>query len=100
VHKHYLVAIGVDTELNQVLGPRPVPLVHSDSWMCKALTLQDTVVLEMTTNAFQLYDDLLPHVHSVTLVHAIGVQWRPEELADNDVRAQRIFDALVEACQG
>ena len=69
VHKHYLVAIGVDTELNQVLGPRRVPLVHLDSWMRKALTLQDAVVLEMTTNAFQLYDDLLPHVHSVTLVH-------------------------------
>jgi putative glutamine amidotransferase len=31
---------------------------------------------------------------------AIGVQWHPEELADNDVRSQRIFDALVEACQG
>ena len=28
VHKHYLVAIGVDTELNQVLGPQRVPLVH------------------------------------------------------------------------
>lgn len=69
VHKHYLVAIGVDTELNQVLGPRRVQLVHLDSWMGKALTLQDAVVLEMTTNAFQLYDDLLPHVHSVTLVH-------------------------------
>jgi hypothetical protein len=40
-----------------------------DSWMRKALTLQDAVVLEMTTNAFQLYDDLLPHVHSVTPVH-------------------------------
>jgi transposase len=37
--------------------------------MCKALTLQDAVVLEMTTNVLQLYDDLLPHVHSVTLVH-------------------------------
>jgi len=69
VHKHYLVAIGVDTELNRVLGPRRVPLVHFDSWMRKALTLQDAVVLEMTTKAFQLYDDLLPHVHSVTLVH-------------------------------
>jgi transposase len=69
VHKHYLVAIGVDAELNQVLGPRRVPLVHLDSWMGKALTLQDAVVLEMTTNAFQLYDDLLPYVHSVTLVH-------------------------------
>jgi len=69
VHEHYLVAIGVDTELNQVLGPRRVQLVHLDSWMCKALTLQDAVVLEMTTNAFQLYDDLRPHAHSVTLVH-------------------------------
>jgi transposase len=69
VHKHYLVAIGVDAELNQVSGPRRVPLVHLDSWMGKVLTLQDAVVLEMTTNAFQLYDDLLPHVHSVTLVH-------------------------------
>jgi transposase len=69
VHKHYLVAIGVDTQLNQVLGPRRVPLVHLDSWIRKALTPQDAVVLEMTTNAFQLYDDLLPHVHSVTLVH-------------------------------
>jgi putative glutamine amidotransferase len=31
---------------------------------------------------------------------AIGVQWHPEELANNDGRAQRIFDALVEACRG
>jgi hypothetical protein len=69
VHKHYLVAIGVDPELKQVSDPRPVPLVHLDSWMGKVLTLQDEVVLEMTTSAFQLYDDLLPHVHSVTLVH-------------------------------
>lgn len=37
--------------------------------MRKSLSPQDAVVLEMTTNAFQLYDDLLPHVHSVTVVH-------------------------------
>jgi putative glutamine amidotransferase len=30
---------------------------------------------------------------------AVGVQWHPEELADNDARSHRIFDALVEACQ-
>jgi putative glutamine amidotransferase len=30
---------------------------------------------------------------------AIAVQWHPEELADSDVRAQRLFDALVIACQ-
>ena len=69
VHKHYLIAIGVDAELNQVLGPQRVQLKHLDGWMRKTLTPQDAVVLEMTTNAFQLHDDLLPHVHSVTLVH-------------------------------
>jgi putative glutamine amidotransferase len=30
---------------------------------------------------------------------ALGVQWHPEELAEGDIRAQRLFDALVEACQ-
>jgi len=69
VHKHYLIAIGVGVELGQVLGPQRVQLAHLEKWMLKTLTLQDAVALEMTTNSFQLYDDLLPHVHSVTLVH-------------------------------
>jgi len=69
VHKHYLIAIGVDVESNQVLGPQRVQLSRLERWMRKTLTHQDAVVLEMTTNAFQLYDDLLPFVHSVTLVH-------------------------------
>jgi transposase len=69
VHKHYLVAAAVDPDRNEVMSPRRVPLVRLDSWVRKTLTPQDAVVLEMTTNAFQLYDDLLPHVHSVTVVH-------------------------------
>ncbi len=69
VHKHYLIAIGVDAELNQVLGPQRVQLTQLDDWMRKHLTLQDAVALEATTNAFPLYDDLLPHAHSVTVVH-------------------------------
>jgi transposase len=69
VHKHYLIATGVDAQLNPVLGPQRVHLNHLERWMAKRLTSQDAVVLEMTTNAFQLYDDLAPHVHSVTLVH-------------------------------
>lgn len=78
VHKHYLIAIGVDVELDQVLGPQRVQLARLEKWMLKTLTHLDAVALEMThvpahsagaTNAFQLYDDLLPHVQSVTLVH-------------------------------
>src|SRR5689334_12054161 len=69
VHKHYLVAVGVDADQHLVLGPQRIPYERLESWIRTTLTPQDAVVLEVTTNAFQLYDDLQPHVHSVTLVH-------------------------------
>lgn len=69
VHKHYLIAIAVDAESQPVGSPWRVPLDQLERWAGQHLTGQDAVVLEMTTNAFQLYDDLVSQVHSVTLVH-------------------------------
>ncbi|NIO72367.1 MAG: IS110 family transposase [Anaerolineae bacterium] len=69
VHKHYLVAAGVDGDQNEVLSPRQVPLSKLARWVEQQLSQQDALVLEMSTNSFQLYDDLVEHVHSVTLVH-------------------------------
>jgi transposase len=94
LHKHYLVALGVDAELHEVLGPQRVPLVHLDRWMAKHLTKQDAVVLEMTTNAFQLYDELLPHVHSVTLVHPPHVAQITQAQVTTDRLAARILARL------
>ena len=51
------------------MSPQRVPLVHLDAWVRKSLSPQDAVVLEMTTNTWQLHDDLLPYVGSVTVVH-------------------------------
>ena len=58
VHKHYLIALGVDAELNVVLPARRVELTRLEGWMQKMLTKADEVVLEMTTNTWQLYDEL------------------------------------------
>jgi hypothetical protein len=69
VHKYYLIAIGVDDELNVVLPARRVELSHLDSWIKKTLTKQDAVVLEMTTNTWQLYDELCACAGSVLVVH-------------------------------
>jgi transposase len=69
VHKHYLVAIGVDQEKQQVFGPSRVTYPQLEAWITKHLTKADAVVLEMTTNTYQLYDELSPHVASVTVVH-------------------------------
>ncbi|MBU0491770.1 MAG: hypothetical protein KKB13_07970, partial [Chloroflexi bacterium] len=45
-HKHYLVACGVDPQLNPVLGPQRVRFSHLGPWMRRTLTPQDAVALE------------------------------------------------------
>jgi transposase len=69
IHKKYFVAIGVDAKQNQVLGPHEAPMQHLERWAKKNLTLDDAVVVEMTTNTYIVYDTLKPLVHSVTVVH-------------------------------
>lgn len=69
LHKYYLVATGVDAELNKVYGPRRVDLIELEDWIQKVITRQDALVVEATANAFMLYDALVPHAHSVTIVH-------------------------------
>ena len=69
LHKYYLVATAVDADLNKVYGPRRVDLSDLQDWIRKSITPQDALVVETTANAFQVYDALLPHAHSVTVVH-------------------------------
>jgi transposase len=69
IHKHYLVATGVDRQGNQVFGPQQVSMPKLEEWIPRHLTPQDAVVLEMTTNTWKMHDLLVPHVHSVTVVH-------------------------------
>jgi hypothetical protein len=69
VHKFYLIAIAVDSNLNKVYGPRRVELSDLDTWVKKNIMPQDAIVLEMSTNTWQIHDELKPHAHSVTVVH-------------------------------
>jgi transposase len=95
VHKHYLIAIGVDEELNVVLPVRRVELSHLESWMKKTLTRQDEVVLEMTTNTWQLYDELCEHAGSVLVVHPPHVALITRSLVMNDKIAASILARLL-----
>ena len=69
IHKHYLVAVGVDQEQQQVYGPRRVSLAQLAGWVQETLTKRDAVVLEMSANAYQIHDTIVAQVHSVTIVH-------------------------------
>lgn len=87
VHKHYLVAAGVAPDQTEVLSPRRVALPNLAEWVAQNLSQQDAVVLEMSTNSFQLYDDLVEHVHSVTLVHPPHVALITQALVKTDRKA-------------
>ncbi len=95
VHKHYLIAIGLDEQLNQVLGPQRVQLEHLESWMQKTLTPQDAVALEMTPNTWQIYDELLAQVHSVTVVHPPHVKLITQAQVMTDKLAATILAKLL-----
>lgn len=94
VHKHYLIALGVDDDLHVVLPVRRVELSHLESWM-KTLTKQDEVVLEMTTNTWQLYDELCEYAGSVLVVHPPHVALITRSQVMNDKIAASILARLL-----
>ena len=95
VHKHYLIAVGVDEDLNVVLPARRVELSHLESWMKKTLTRQDEIVLEMTTNTWQLYDELCSYAGSVIVVHPPHVALITRSQVMNDKIAASILARLL-----
>ncbi len=95
VHKHYLIALGVDENLEVVLPARRVELAHLEAWMKKTLTRQDEVVLEMTTNTWQLYDELAEHAGSVMVVHPPHVALITRAQVMNDKIAASILARLL-----
>jgi transposase len=95
VHKHYLIALGVDDELNIVLPVRRVELTRLETWMKKTLTQQDEIVLEMTTNTWQLYDELCEHAGRVIVVHPPHVALITRSQVMNDKIAASILARLL-----
>ncbi len=95
VHKHYLIALGVDEDLNVVLSARRVELSHLESWMKQTLTKRDEVVLEMTTNTWQLYDELCAYAGAVIVVHPPHVALITRSQVMNDKIAASILARLL-----
>ncbi len=95
VHKHYLIALGVDEDLNIVLPARRVEFSYLETWMKKTLTQQDAVVLEMTTNTWQLYDELVVYAGSVMVVHPPHVALITRSQVMNDKIAASILARLL-----
>jgi len=69
VHKHYVMVGAVNAAQETVLPPRKVSLLEFEGWAKKHLRPTDEVVLEATTNAWYVYDLLVPLVARVVVGH-------------------------------
>jgi transposase len=97
IHKFYMVAAGVDADQNEVLSPQRVTWEHFDQWVERHLTKHDAVVIEMTTNTWDVYDALIEHVHSVCVVHPPHVKAVVNPQVMNDKIASRTLAKLLAA---
>jgi transposase len=74
VHRQYLVVGAVDAQQHVVLAPRRFSFEAFAEWAPPHLTHADAVVLEATSNAWLLYDQLQPLVAEVVVAHPQAVK--------------------------
>jgi transposase len=74
IHKHYLMIGAIDAEQRIVLQPRKVELQRWLAWAQANLFPSDEVVLEATTNAWAIYDQVVTLVSRAVVVHPATVK--------------------------
>jgi len=74
VHKHYITVGGLNAEQEIVLRPRNVEMERFPQWAEQNLSETDEVVLEATTNTWDVYDTIAPLVKRVVVAHPAEVK--------------------------
>src|SRR5512147_227841 len=97
IHKHYCVVAGVDREGCVLLHPVRVEHQDLEGWLKKNLRSTDHVVIESTTNAWHVYDLLVPLVERVVVANPIQVKQIAKARVKTDVRDTFILARLLAA---
>ena len=74
VHKHYITVGGMNIKQEIVLRPRDVEMERFKIWAEQNLEKTDDVVLEATTNTWEVYDTIAPLVRRVVVAHPAEVK--------------------------
>jgi len=53
IHKEYFVAVGVNAQREVIFVPQKVSVYQLENWAENHLTLEDAVVLEVSTNTYR-----------------------------------------------
>ncbi len=97
LHKRYVMIGGIDAQQQVVLPPRKVDLHRWAAWAEAHLTSNDAIVLEATTNAWAIYDQLLPLVGKVVVADAFKIRQIAESRIKTDKHAVLSLAQLLRA---
>ena len=73
-HKHYVVVGGVNTQLEIVLRARRMDMEQYPQWAKENLTTRDCLVIEASTNTWDLYDITAAVAGKVVVAHPMAVK--------------------------
>ncbi len=74
VHKHYITVGGMNARQEMVLRARNVEMERFKRWAEENLCQSDEVVLEASTNTWDIYDTVAPLVKRVVVAHPAEVK--------------------------
>ncbi len=83
IHKEYALVGGQNARQEWVMAPRPIGIEKFREWAAANLRAGDAVVLETTTNVWDIYDIVAPLVNYVVVAHAGGVRQIAEAREDD-----------------
>lgn len=95
IHKEYVLAGGQNAKQEWVLPPRRISMAKFREWAVVNLRAGDAVALEMTTNTWHLYDELVAYAGSVMVVHPPHVALITRSQVMNDKIAASILARLL-----
>jgi len=84
IHKEYVLVGGMDRERASVLKPRRVEMPHFRTWAEANLRKDDIVVLEATTNVWDIYDIVALLAGRTEVAHPAAVRQIAEARVKTD----------------
>ncbi len=96
IHKEYVLAGGQNVAQEWVMQPRRISMERFQEWAIANLREGDAVVLETTTNVWDLYDIIAPLVSRTVVAHAGGVRQIAEARVKTDKKdIERLLRLLI-----
>jgi len=96
IHKHYVLVGGMNSLKEWVLRPRKVQMSRFPEWVQKNLKPTDAVVLESTSNAWEIYDLIFPLVAKAVVANPLKVgQIAGSKVKTDKLDVERLLILLI-----